>query len=191
MKKSNQLRKCIVTINLIIVLAYIIFTPAFMKLFSSITGNSTSEMITLCNFIYILLIIASLFSVIDIYTSKKNNEKINFLSVLTVIFFLITIINTTPFRYVYYYKKKDNDSYYYPDSYRYDRLFIYNYVYSNEGDDESGNGEEKYIYIPVLKRIIYVSNKGIKVEEVKYNGNNKIEIGNTEYTIKTDYFTES
>ncbi|MEE3342848.1 MAG: hypothetical protein VZS44_02020 [Bacilli bacterium] len=191
MKILKQLRKFVIIVNLIIVLAYIIFTPAFMKFFSSITGNLTSEMITLCNFIYIMLIIAVLVSIVDMHNSKKNNEKFSFFSVLTVIFFGITIINATPFRYVYHYEKKNSDSYYYPKSYRYDRLFVYNYVYSNEGDDESGTGEDKYFYIPVLKIIIFVGHEGVKVEKVRYIGNKKVEIGDLEYTIEKDYFTES
>ena len=45
--------------------------------------------------------------------------------------------------------------------------------------------------LSVLKKIIYINKEGISIKEVKYMKDGGVKIGDKEYSIEDDYFTES
>ena len=191
-----------------------IFAPQYYKLITNITKYSTNKIISLSVIPHILLLISFIISVLGIIISVKNKNKIEKLYFIPVFLYAVTMVFTTPFRYVYLYKNSyylsnsncseqafndtdlsnENNCYYdetYPESYRYDRLFVYNYVYSNEGEDESGDWNTRYIYIPIIKKIIYMNGGKFSVYNCEYHSNKKIKIGKYYYIKEKTYFTES
>lgn len=182
----DKILKGIVFTSLIITIAYVIFTPVYYFLFSRISGNLTNDIMLYVDIIYLLLIVSAIISVISIILTIKNKGKLNALYIVTIVLFLLTLVFSAPFSYLEY-----DSGEHYPATYRYDNLFIYNYVYSNEGDDQSGNGSNKYIYIPIAKKIIYYINNEFRIEDVKFLSRKVVKIGNTKYSVVRSYFTES
>ena len=180
------------TIAIILSLFYIFFTHKFYEIIINLSGNTSGRIFTYSNIPYYLLWLALIISIIIkivlIVLKKKKNIVVIFPSDVVVLILLLSSIIFTPrFEFIEHY---DNDSIL-PECIRYDNLFIRNEFYSNEGDFEGGYGDTKYIYIPIMKKMIYIDSKGIKNYDVEYKDNNKVIIDNKEYKISQTWFTES
>lgn len=167
---------------------------------------------------YVLLILAVIGNIIYfvfcIIKKKKNFFVIS--SIFVILLFISTLIFTAPFKFVYskecmaqyesddYYDEEDDESdeededddyksahydYCYR-SYMYDKLFVYGGYESDEGGYLGDFGEYRYIYIPIVKKLIIIDNK-IETYDVKYIEDNEIMIGDKEYSIEDDWYDES
>ncbi|MBQ8131647.1 MAG: hypothetical protein IJ193_04070 [Bacilli bacterium] len=177
---------CIV---LLLFFIYVFYTGYVYNFLIDYTGNLTDEIVILSTIPYYLILIN--FALIIIYTFLKMviARKLNFsIPQIGIVILLVSIsIFTAPFDYLY--TEVGNGEY--PESIRYDKLFVCNRVYSNEGDYQGGIGEIKYIYLPISKKIIYFENGSSKIVKVKELKNNRIEIDDVKYTIENGYFCES
>ena len=190
-KMSNILN----IITILLILAYIIFTNQVYELLIKITGNTSTEIYNYSKIPYYLLwfsfILGILIKIIIYIKNKIKKDLNNYIVIFTsdiiiLLFFISTFIFTTPFEFLEH--KNIND---HPDSIRYDKLFVMNKFYSNEGDYEGGLGDAKYIYIPMNKKIIYFTSQGIKTYKIDFLENNKVKVNNKEYEIQDSWYTES
>lgn len=182
--------------TIIVVSCYIFLTYQFYSLLILITGNWSPQIYSYSKIPYYLLWIAVIVNIVlNIIVYIKNRNTISSrrikLPIMSGIFIgcilLISIIFTPKFEFLYYHK----EGFTYPESIRYDKLFVCNYFYSNEGDYEGGYGDAKYLYIPGLKKMIYIDTDGIRSYDVKFLKNKKVKIGRLIYNIESDWFDES
>ena len=134
----------------------------------------------------------------DIYSFKCNvcffeyinSKKVHLLTktnIFVVLFFVMSIVFTPKFEFLQHMNIGEG----YIESYRYDKLFVYNKFYSNEGDYEGGYGDTKYLYIPVINKIVYFKSFKVDVYDIKYISGGTVKIGDKKYTVHSSWFTES
>ena len=187
----RYLSKAINSLAVILVLVYVFLTHQVYSFIIHISGNLTSTIYIVSKIPYYFLwgglIINILSKVLRIFSSKQKNLVVFYLSEILVIILLIgTFVFKPNFEFLY---SETGDIY--PDSYRYDNLFVYNKFYSNEGDYEGGYGDTKYIYVPFTKKIYYFSPEGVKNYKVEFVNKEKVKIGDNVYTIHKSWFVES
>lgn len=188
--------KILNTITIIVLFTYLFLTYQFYSFLMMITNNMTSSIYFYSKIPYYLLWLTVIINIvlnIIVYIRNKGvitRDKIKLpikSGIFVTILLLLIIIFTSPFEFLYY-KEKDSIK---QKSIRYDKLFVCNYFYSNKNYYEGGYGDTKYLYIPGLKKIVYIDSTGTNSYDVKYIKKNKVKIGQTIYNIKDVWYNES
>lgn len=181
-------RKIVIGVSIftnITVLSYIFFTKSYYEHLVGTSGSWAPSVYRASVSPYYLLIANVIMIIIYCIVEKVKTKKLK-LSVLyftTIILFVLTQVFTTPFQFVSTQRQRG--------TFRYDKMFVYNLFWDNEGDYEGKTGISKYVYLPFSKKIVYFREDGVVVKPVTYLGKDKIKIGSEKYTIESTWFSWS
>ena len=176
--------------TLALLLFYIVFTHQYYSLILRYSDGITSDIYTYSNRPYYILWISIVLNVMFVFFEYINSKKVHLLTkttIFVVLFFIMSIVFTPKFEFLHQIDIEGG----YPISYRYDKLFVYNKFYSNEGDYEGGYGDTKYLYIPVINKIVYFKSFKVDVYDIEYISDGTVKIGNKKYSVESSWFTES
>ena len=177
------------TIAILLSLFYILFTDKFYEIVIKITGNTTNAIYEYVKIPYYLLWFALIFSIlikiILILINKKKNIVVIFPSDIVVFIILLASLIFTPrFEYLYYSMEPQSMNK------KYDNLFVYTEFYEDENNYKKEHSDTKYIYIPIMKKMVYIDSKGIKTYEVKYIDKDVVVINDGGSQIKKEWPTK-
>ena len=185
MKIAKKILIAFTIFTIITALSYIFLMKTFYSYLLAFSGNWAPTIYRHSLLPYHLLIIDSicivLYCLIELVKTRKI--KLSVLYFIPVIILVLTRIFTTPFEFV----DVPNDL----GTYRYDKMFVYNLFWDNEGDYEGGSGISNYIYLPKSKKIIYFTKEGIEEKKVTFLDDDRVKIGNEEHQIMSSLFSWS
>ena len=154
--KVKNILVLILSIIFIIYSAINLFIPKLAyKLLIILEGNGASEMMDLSQIFYIVISIIFIIVIIDLIIDLWINKKfvLKKLSLVVISIFVFMKIFESPMPFIYEEKK---------NTYRLDEFLTYVDYHSNENDFEGNRNVGKYMYIPILKKIIIIE-KGIRI----------------------------